>query len=79
MRNLITQFIFHSIITTYNTLQLLFSQVRCQQNLDIYPVYIHKLVVRARKLASVAQLVRALYRNRLCQGLVVAFFANVPG
>ena len=27
-------------------------------------VYIHELVVRARQLASVAQLVRALHRNR---------------
>ena len=41
----------------------------------------HELVVRARQLASVAQLVRALHWNRRfdsCQGPKVVFFASVP-
>ena len=49
-------------------------------------MYIHELVVRARQLASVAQLVRALHRNRRAAVSipardlhVVAFFAAVPG
>ena len=48
-------------------------------------VYIHELVVRVRQLASVAQLVRALYRNRTAAGSIparepsVSFFATVPG
>ena len=48
-----------------------------------YPIlYIHELVVRAQQLASVAQLVRALHRNRRFdswQEHIVAFFATVPG
>ena len=35
-------------------------------------VYIHELVVRARQLASVAQLVRALHRNRRAAGSIPA-------
>ena len=48
-------------------------------------VYTHELAVRARQLASVAQLVRALHRNRRPAGSIsskgpkVAFFAAVPG
>ena len=46
---------------------------------------IHELVVRARQLDSVAQLVRALHRNRRAagsipaRGPIVAFFATAPG
>ena len=43
-----------------------------------YPAYIHVLVVSARQLDSVAQLVRALHRNRRAAGTCVAFFAAVP-
>ena len=48
---------------TNMTLQLLLNQVRCQQNLDIYPypkygstlcIYMHELMVRVRQLGSVA-------------------------
>ena len=48
-------------------------------------VFIHELVVRARQLASVAQLVRALHRNRRAagsipaRGAIVAFFATARG
>ena len=56
----------------------------------IYPcithyIYIHELVVRAQQLASVAQLVRALHRNRRAtgsipaRGTIVTFFTAVPG
>ena len=45
----------------------------------------HEFVVNARQLASVAQLVRALHRNRRAAGLIpargpiVVFFATAPG
>ena len=48
-------------------------------------IYIHELVVRARQQASVAQLVRALHRNRRAAGSIpargpsVAFFTTAPG
>ena len=48
-------------------------------------LYIHELTVTAQQLASVAQLVRALHRNRRAVGSIptigpcTAFFAVVPG
>ena len=48
-------------------------------------IYMHELVVRARQLDSVAQLVRALHRNRRTAGSIpatgpiVAYFAAAPG
>ena len=48
-------------------------------------LYIHELTVTAQQLASVAQLVRALHRNRRAVGSIptrgpcAAFFAAVPG
>ena len=51
----------------------------------LYIYQVHELVVRAQQLSSVAQLVRALHRNRRAAGSIpargpkVAFFAAVPG
>ena len=50
-------------------------------------LYIHERTVTAQQLASVAQLVRALHRNRRAVGSIptrgpcscAAFFADVPG
>ena len=48
-------------------------------------IYNHELTVTAQQLASVAQLVRALHRNRRAVGSIptrgpcAAFFAVVPG
>ena len=48
-------------------------------------LYIHEFTVTAQQLASVAQLVRALHRNRRAVGSIptrghcAAFFAVVPG
>ena len=59
-----------------------------QIHLGVSSVYTHELVVRARQLASVAQLVRALHRNRRAagsiesipaRGSIVVFFATAPG
>ena len=56
--------------------------VCCSPYNDI-PLY--ELVVRARQLASVSQLVRALHRNHWAAGLIparghrVAFFATASG
>ena len=49
-----------------------------------HPVYIQELEIRARQLASAAQVVRALHRNRRAAGSIpargakVAFFATAP-
>ena len=48
-------------------------------------IYMQELVVRVRQLASVAQLVIALHRNRRAAGSIpargpsVAFFTTAPG
>jgi hypothetical protein len=34
---------FHSIISIYKSLQLLFNRLRCQQNPDFYPVILLKI------------------------------------
>ena len=52
--------------------------------LHLVELYIHELTVTAQQLASVAQLVRALLRNRRAVGSIptrgpcAAFFAVVP-
>ena len=49
-----------------------------------HPVYIQELEIRARQLASAAQLVRTPHRNRRATGSIpargakVAFFATAP-